>query len=84
MLHIKANDKFRIFAKAMAIKVLKFGGASVKDAGAIRNAVEILNKFSGEQIILVLSAMGKMTNAFEDLVNAWFNNEDYNNNTGHY
>ena len=56
------------------MKIFKFGGASVKDAESIGNVAEILVKFSGEKIIVVVSAMGKTTNALEALVDHYFNN----------
>ncbi|MBR5823406.1 MAG: aspartate kinase, partial [Paludibacteraceae bacterium] len=43
------------------MKVYKFGGASVKDANGVRNLCEIV-KQSDEKLIVVISAMGKMTN----------------------
>ena len=50
------------------IRVFKFGGASVKEADAIKNACNILKKHAdNSSILLVVSAMGKMTNAFENL-----------------
>ena len=52
------------------MKVFKFGGASVKDAAAIKNVADILTKFSDEKLVIVISAMGKMTNALEEVVNA--------------
>ena len=57
------------------IKVFKFGGASVKDAAAVRNVGEILKKYSNEKIIIVVSAMGKTTNALEQVVKAYMNGE---------
>lgn len=56
------------------MKILKFGGASVRDAGAIRNASSILKRFSGEEIVVIVSAMGKTTNAFEKIVDAYHTN----------
>ena len=58
------------------IKVFKFGGASLKNAEAIKNARTILKKFSTENIIVVVSAMGKTTNAFEKLTDACFNKRE--------
>lgn len=52
------------------MKVFKFGGASVKDADAVKNVVSILKQFPADNIIVVVSAMGKVTNALERLVNA--------------
>ncbi|TND08814.1 MAG: aspartate kinase [Bacteroidetes bacterium] len=54
------------------MKVFKFGGASVKDAAAVKNVAGILGMFPGEKIIVVISAMGKTTNALERLVDALF------------
>ncbi len=54
------------------MKVFKFGGASVKDADAVKNVVSILKHFSNDNIIVVVSAMGKVTNSLERLVNAVF------------
>jgi len=49
------------------MKVFKFGGASVKNAGAVKNVVEILKRYPNQQIMVVVSAMGKTTNALEEL-----------------
>ena len=48
--------------------VFKFGGASVKSAEAVRNIVEILQRFEKEKIVVVVSAMGKTTNAIERII----------------
>ena len=55
------------------MKVFKFGGASVKDADAVKNVAAILKRYPGEKIIAVVSAMGKTTNALEQVVNAYIN-----------
>jgi aspartate kinase len=52
------------------MKVFKFGGASVKDANAVRNISVILKNYT-EDLVVVISAMGKTTNAFEKVLNAW-------------
>ncbi len=49
------------------MKVYKFGGASVKDADSVRNVKHIIS-LCDDDLMLVISAMGKMTNAFEQLV----------------
>ncbi len=54
------------------IKVFKFGGASVKDADAVKNVARVLELYSGEKIAVVISAMGKITNALERLLHAWY------------
>ena len=53
------------------MKVFKFGGASVKDADGVRNVANVLRHFPGEEILIVVSAMGKTTNALEKIVWAW-------------
>ena len=54
------------------MKVFKFGGASVKDADGVRNLREVLRETGHEDIFLVVSAMGKTTNAMESVVEAYF------------
>ncbi|MGB5460174.1 MAG: aspartate kinase [Eudoraea sp.] len=54
------------------MRVFKFGGASVKDANGIRNLVKVLEETGHQNTFLVVSAMGKMTNAMEAVVNAYF------------
>lgn len=50
------------------MKVFKFGGASVRNPQAVRNVVSILQLFEGQQLVVVISAMGKTTNALEEIV----------------
>lgn len=50
------------------MKVFKFGGASVKDPKAIRNMASIIKANSDSQLLIVISAMGKTTNALEKIV----------------
>jgi aspartate kinase len=52
------------------MKVFKFGGASVKDAEGIRNIGRIVSQEKGE-LVIVVSAFGKTTNALEDLLKSW-------------
>lgn len=54
------------------MKVFKFGGASVKDAKAVKNVAGILEQFQDEQLFVVVSAMGKTTNAMENIVSALY------------
>ncbi|MFN4083383.1 MAG: aspartate kinase [Bacteroidia bacterium] len=56
------------------MRVYKFGGASVKDADAVKNVATILMQFGGNELLIVVSAMGKTTNALELLANAYFEN----------
>jgi aspartate kinase len=57
------------------MQVFKFGGASVKDAKSLKNMASIVAGFD-DNIVIIVSAMGKMTNAFEDLVKTWFKNDE--------
>ncbi|MFT5480764.1 MAG: aspartate kinase, partial [Bacteroidia bacterium] len=57
--------------------VFKFGGASVKDAKSVRNVANILARYQKEQILVVVSAMGKTTNLMESLVSAYMNKRDF-------
>ncbi len=56
------------------MKVFKFGGASVKDADSVRNVASVLSLYNEDKIAVVVSAMGKMTNALERLLHAYFYN----------
>lgn len=58
------------------MKVFKFGGASVKDADAVRNVAAILRLYEGEKLAVVISAMGKTTNAMEEIVKALWNRDE--------
>jgi len=57
------------------MKVFKFGGASVRHATAIRQVGNILKRFSGEPVLVVISAMGKTTNALERVAEALHRNQ---------
>ena len=50
------------------MKVFKFGGASLKNAQAIRNMAGIVTSYAQEPLLVVVSAMGKTTNALEDVI----------------
>ena len=52
----------------MIQKIYKFGGASVKDAEAVRNLADIVGQHKNEDILLVVSAMGKTTNMLEKVL----------------
>jgi aspartate kinase len=56
------------------MKVFKFGGASVSTAERIKSVAGILESFSGEPLLVVISAMGKTTNALESVVQAFYAN----------
>ncbi|MGZ5193173.1 MAG: aspartate kinase [Kaistella sp.] len=59
------------------MKVFKFGGASVKDAEGVKNVAVVLKSQGFEKCLLVVSAMGKTTNALEKAVENYFAKENY-------
>lgn len=56
------------------MQVFKFGGASVTNVGRIKSMAGILQKFKGEKLLIIVSAMGKTTNALEKVADAYYNN----------
>ncbi len=58
------------------VEVYKFGGASVKDAAAIRNVGDILRNPGPRPLAVVISAMGKTTNALEEIIKAHYHQPD--------
>ena len=57
------------------MRIYKFGGASVKDASGVKNLVKILNELGSNKTLIVVSAMGKMTNSLEFVVKNYFENQ---------
>ena len=56
--------------------VFKFGGASVKNAEGIINLGKVVSLYADKQLLIVVSAMGKTTNALEKLTKAYFTQAD--------
>ena len=54
------------------MRIFKFGGASVKDADGIKNVLDVLQKVGFDDVLLVVSAMGKTTNAMEVVIKNYF------------
>ena len=54
------------------MRIFKFGGASVKDADGIKNVFSVLEKVGHQETLLVISAMGKTTNALELVIKNYF------------
>ena len=50
------------------MKIFKFGGASVKDAEGVKNVTSVLEKVGFRDTLIVVSAMGKTTNALEVII----------------
>ncbi len=57
------------------MKVFKFGGASVKDAAGVKNILSVLQQTGSEETLIVVSAMGKTSNALEQVVHSFYENK---------
>jgi aspartate kinase len=58
------------------MRVFKFGGASVKDAKSIQNVANVLRHEGTSNVLVVISAIGKMTNAFEKMIHAYVSKQN--------
>lgn len=58
------------------MEVFKFGGASVQDAEGVKNLAHVVKLNQDKQLLIVISAMGKTTNALENLTKAYINRQD--------
>lgn len=58
------------------MQVFKFGGASIKDANSVKNILSVLQKTGVGNKLIVVSAMGKTTNALEEVIHAYFTNKN--------
>ncbi len=56
------------------MRIFKFGGASVKDANGVKNLVKVLVETGHDNMLVVVSAMGKTTNALEKVIHNYFDN----------
>ena len=56
------------------MKIFKFGGASVKDAEGVKNIASVLKTVGYENTLVIVSAMGKTTNAMELVIKNYFEN----------
>ncbi|MBK8610627.1 MAG: aspartate kinase [Chitinophagaceae bacterium] len=54
------------------MKVFKFGGASINSVDRIKNTTRIIESYKGERLLIIISAMGKTTNALEKVVDAFY------------
>ncbi len=54
------------------MKVFKFGGASINSMERILNVAKIIRSYKGEKLLIIISAMGKMTNALEKVAIAFY------------
>ena len=58
------------------MQVFKFGGASVKNASAVKNVLNVLRETGPGQKVVVISAMGKTTNALENIIQNYCSEND--------
>lgn len=63
------------------MQIFKFGGASVKDAKSVKNLAEVLKTVGYKNVLVVVSAMGKTTNALEVVIKNYFENKAELNST---
>ncbi len=59
------------------MKVFKFGGASIKDSSAVRNMIQIIQANQSEPLVVIVSAMGKTTNAIEGILALAMEGQDF-------
>ena len=59
------------------MRIYKFGGASIKDADGIRNVQQVLASMGTHQLGVVVSAIGKTTNALEQVIQSYQSNSSY-------
>lgn len=57
------------------MRVFKFGGASVKDANGVQNLISVLEQVGHDNTLIIVSAMGKTTNALEQVIGNYFDNK---------
>lgn len=58
------------------MEIFKFGGASVKDADGVKNLANIVRDYKNGELLIVISAMGKITNKLEELNYAYLNQSE--------
>ena len=58
------------------IKVLKFGGASIRDSKRIKNVTKIIKDYNANKVVIVFSAIANITNLLEELVELHFNDDE--------
>ncbi len=68
-------NKSYFYRKLPDMKIYKFGGASVRDAGGIENMAGIVSA-ENDSLVIVVSAFGKTTDALERVLNTWIKNDE--------
>ncbi len=64
------------------MQVFKFGGASIKNPNAVKNMSEIIRKYKHNPLLIIVSAMGKTTNALEKITEAYVHKKDFQHELG--
>ena len=59
------------------MEIFKFGGASLQNPVAIRQLAKIINEYSGQPLVIVVSAMGKITQSLEEILQQYLHNQAY-------
>ena len=57
------------------MKILKFGGASVKDAESVKNLEKVLKITGTSDVLIIVSAMGKTTNTLEEVIDHYYHSK---------
>jgi len=57
------------------MKVFKFGGASINSIERIQDVAKIIRSYKGEKLLIIISAMGKVTNALEKVAHAFYSGD---------
>jgi len=58
------------------MQILKFGGASIKNSTNIKKVAEIINTIDYSNTIIIVSAIDKTTNAFENIIELYLDDSD--------
>jgi aspartate kinase len=69
-------QKNKLIYNITLMQVFKFGGASVKDAEGVKNLAKIVQRYPSTHLLIVISAMGKMTNKLEELTWAYVKGDE--------
>jgi len=69
--YICANISYYIIS-TQHMKVFKFGGASINSTERIENVSKIIHAYKGEKLLIIISAMGKVTNALEKVAEEFY------------
>ena len=66
------------------MKVFKFGGASINSIDRFKDTAQIIKSHAKDKLLLVVSAMGKTTNALEKVAGSFFEAKSYVNSLDNF